>query len=228
MSADYLPTITAFADAWESALALLWNRVNAFLAQHGSTERLPVGSVPAGLDLDLDRAIGRLKVAAHNLRAFHPIPDGVLRLMVGESSWTISRAAEADYQLQQIADISAKARIADPWTCNIVAPNIKYAELLRTWLVSEQKRVLQEALSDPERKALRAMFVLRAFTQESRQSIDAIAKKAEKIQWANAGPYRNALPCLVDKMLAKTKEGRGGGAWLTPDGRKIAKAIRLK
>jgi hypothetical protein len=227
MSADYLPTITAFADAWEAALALLWQRVNAFLAKHSCTARLPVSPVPAALNLS--GALGKLRVAARELRRFSDdVPEDFLRLFVGESPWTIPHAGEADYQLQCLADMSAKAGIADPWTCNIVEPNIKHAEAIRASLVSEQKRALQESLSDPERKALRAMFVLKAFTQESRQTITAIAQQAEKKQWASAGPYRNALPCLVDKTLAKTKEGRGGGAWLTPDGRKIAKAIRLK
>jgi hypothetical protein len=211
MSADYLATITALADAWEVAYALLRKRVIAFLAKKPN-EILP-------RDLALSVAIDNLAEAVHRRVAFHRMAW----LVVG--AMTVNSLAEADYQLECMTVMANKAGLALQLE-TLLPP--ERADAIRAWLASEQKRALQESLSDPERKALRAMFVLKAFTQESRQSIAAIAQQAEKKQWANAGPYRNALPCLVDKTLAKTKEGRGGGAWLTPDGHKIAKAIRLK
>jgi len=144
MSTDYLPTITAFADAWESALALLWQRVNAFLAKHGSTARLPVGSVP--IVLNLSGALGKLRVAARELRRFRDdVPEDFLRLFVGESPWTIPRAGEADYQLQRLADISDKAGIADPWKDNVVEPNIKHADAIRAWLATEKSQAITAA-----------------------------------------------------------------------------------
>ena len=79
-------------------------------------------------------------------------------------------------------------------------------------------------LSDRQRFILRAMLELKAFDSDSLQSTSEIAKRAESAG-ANPELLKEAIADLQKKGLIGTKVGRGGGCWLTEDGRLRAEKL---
>jgi hypothetical protein len=229
MSPDYLAAITAFADAWEAALALLWQRVNAFLAKHGCNVELPVGQLPAGLDLN--GAIGKLRVAAREIRRFRDdVPEEFLRLMIGEFPWTIDHAAAADSHLQQLANGHAKVGCADPWTwppvADILWQNYLAAEDIRASLTSEIAKATADSLDEKDKEVLQALELLKAFDENTRRTAEKIAERVEGRD-ADSQAYKKRLSDLANrKRLLGSKGGRGGGSWLNPLGRAVISFLR--
>jgi len=80
------------------------------------------------------------------------------------------------------------------------------------------------ALSNRKMYILQAMFLAGAFTADSRMTTDRIAKVAEGPE-ADPNGFKESIAELRRAQLIETKQGRGGGCWLTAEGRGIAKMI---
>lgn len=80
-------------------------------------------------------------------------------------------------------------------------------------------------LSERQQGILMAMLELGAFDSDSRRSMPAIAKNAEP-RAIGLGPFKKSLADLKRKRMVLSREGRGGGCWLTPTG--IARANKLQ
>jgi len=77
-----------------------------------------------------------------------------------------------------------------------------------------------EPLSQARQDVLVAMLELEAFTSDTRRPADDIAAKA------GATDGKRAVAELRRLKLVETREGRGGGAWLTSLGRSRAERIK--
>jgi hypothetical protein len=227
MFPDLLQIIVGTIEVWEKARALVWELINErLLKPRGTTVLLLVGRRPRRLTLD--DALADLRTAIRWVELTCPRLPRLFPWLVfarfDDGSYLdcpLDSQAAIEYALTTLP-----AQLAGPELERVVVqPVQEHATRIRAWLRESKERALPESLSDVERKALRALYSLKAFDQESRKTISTIGRQAEGKHWPNEGPYRDAVPCLVEKGLAKTKEGRGGGAWLTPDGRKIAKSI---
>jgi hypothetical protein len=248
-----LAIIVGTLDAWEKAralaweqineyLALAWEQINKYLRQHLrptlSPALLPVGrKPPAGLTLDA--ALADLRDAARWVELTCPRfpPDFAWLIIARGLPYPLDSQARAEHGLEALANIPTpfrvtrkKRKVLDTEFLDreVIRPVQEHAEQIRAWLLASKERALRESLTDTERKALSTLYALRAFDPDSRFSIRDVARKAEGKQWANDGPYRAAIPALVAKGLAATKEGRRGGAWLTPDGRAVARGVRRR
>jgi hypothetical protein len=89
-------------------------------------------------------------------------------------------------------------------------------------LVAEEA---QPALSDRQYETLDALLDLKAFDPAHKATTPEIAKRAVG---ASAYPkwFKKAIAGLKRLGLVGTKEGRGGGCWLTPAGRAFIQRIR--
>jgi hypothetical protein len=237
MSLDVLQIIIGTLDPWEKARALLWEQINERLRQHGATAQLAVGRIPARLTLN--EALTDLQTAVRWVELTCPrLPPHFPWLLIARGfACPLDSQAAVEHALKAIADLPAPIKIdrkkrsrPDPdfYEREIIRPIEEHAEQIRAWLQDSKERALQKSLTDAERKALRTLRAQRAFDRESRVSIAEIAQRAEGKKWANANPYREAIPSLVEKGFVETKEGCGGGAWLTPDGQAMASSIRRK
>jgi hypothetical protein len=140
--------------------------------------------------------------------------------------YPFERPANGEYLLNQLFRSKAADHVdAGFWKREVVDPMKEHAKRLGACLDGLQSRALRGTLSDTARKALRALHALKAFDQETRTTIDKVAREAEGKQHANASPYREEIPSLVKALLAKSLAHRGGGVWLTPEGRTLAKSL---
>jgi hypothetical protein len=225
---DSLQIIVGILDSWEKAQAHVRELINEYLRRRGVTAFLTVRRKPA--NMSLDDALADLRTAIRWVELHCPrLSPRFTWLALGNVPLSLESKAAIEHQLQHLPTASVNAADPDFWRREIIEPTEKHAEEIRSWLQDSKKRALQKSLTDCARKALRVLFGQKAFDQESRIRIEDIARLAEGGKaWANPGPFRQAVPELVEKGLAATKEGRGGGAWLTANGRKVAKTIHLK
>ena len=81
-----------------------------------------------------------------------------------------------------------------------------------------------EELMDRHRRILQAMLELRAVSEASRRTQDDIAERAEGVTTPNA-TFKAKVAELRRRQFVATKEGRGGGCWLTELGRTVADEV---
>jgi len=79
-------------------------------------------------------------------------------------------------------------------------------------------------LTDRDQWILKALFELAAFDHEHRKSTAKVVAKAAGGQ-ADPGQYKEVVSDLKTRGLVDTKEGRGGGIWLTARGCKHAEKL---
>jgi hypothetical protein len=79
-------------------------------------------------------------------------------------------------------------------------------------------------LSRRQYDILAALLLLNATSPDKRRSTAEITTKAEGIE-ANPEGFKEPMAGLRALGLIATKEGRGGGCWLTPKGKDLAKQI---
>jgi hypothetical protein len=82
-----------------------------------------------------------------------------------------------------------------------------------------------EPLSRRQMNILVALLDLGATESDKRQTTPAIAKKAEG-PYVNPDQLKESVASLCDLGLVATKEGRGGGCWLTDKGKVRAERLR--
>jgi hypothetical protein len=79
-------------------------------------------------------------------------------------------------------------------------------------------------LSTRQYEILEAMHLLKAFDAAKRKTTNKIVDKAER--GANPEGFKEPIADLKRRGLVATKEGRGGGCWLTPEGVASIKQIK--
>jgi hypothetical protein len=79
-------------------------------------------------------------------------------------------------------------------------------------------------LSQRQYGILEAMALLKAFNSAKRQTTEAIAERAEGPS-ANPDSFKTAMAELKRQQFVDTRSGRGGGCWLTADGREVANRL---
>jgi hypothetical protein len=202
---DYLATVVAVTEAWEQALGLLVEHINAFLRDRRTTP-----------SPNLDEAFGKLTVAVHRLRAFHPIRDSFPWLVVG--ALPVHSTATVEYQLRQCAAAADKAGVE--LTTTWLSPS-EPAEAIRAWLMAEKTKALAATLSPRQWNALQALAELSAFGPDSRVTAEEIARQTEDCP---PDTFKRPLRDLVNtRLIASTgsRGGAGGGYWLTAEGRAV-------
>jgi hypothetical protein len=75
----------------------------------------------------------------------------------------------------------------------------------------------EPVLSERQSGILRALRNMNAASPESRQTTEALAQEAEG-SWANPDGFKEPVSGLKRVGLIGTKNGRGGGCWLTSGG----------
>jgi hypothetical protein len=81
------------------------------------------------------------------------------------------------------------------------------------------------ALSERQSNLLEALYLMKAFHPDVRQTILAIAQKAEGRE-VNPEAFKEPMVALKRLGLVETRQGRGGGCWLSPSGRQYIQQIR--
>uniref|UniRef100_A0A7C4QNR1 Uncharacterized protein n=1 Tax=Schlesneria paludicola TaxID=360056 RepID=A0A7C4QNR1_9PLAN len=84
--------------------------------------------------------------------------------------------------------------------------------------------VEDEPLSDRAQEVLVAMLQLKAVDSDSRQPTAAIAARAMGAD-ADANSLKPVMSELATRQLIQTREGRGGGCWLTEAGKRRAEKL---
>jgi hypothetical protein len=87
---------------------------------------------------------------------------------------------------------------------------------------SRPKKEVQ--LSRRQLLILRAMLALGALNSDSRRRVSDIADRAEGAS-ANVDGYKRPLADLNEKGFVRSKEGAGGGSWLTRKGASRAQKL---
>lgn len=96
------------------------------------------------------------------------------------------------------------------------------SEMIRSAL--PDGRVGDEPFSDRAQEVLVAMLHLKAVDSDSRQSTAAIAARAMGSA-ADANSLKPVMSELATRKLIQTREGRGGGCWLTEAGQRRAERL---
>jgi len=81
-------------------------------------------------------------------------------------------------------------------------------------------------LSDRQRDILQVLFKKEAFDMDHRLTTDEIATEVEGQGRGSAEDFKAPVADLARRKLVDTKEGRGGGVWLSPQGKKHIKQAR--
>ncbi|MFL5240595.1 MAG: hypothetical protein ACJ8FY_00680 [Gemmataceae bacterium] len=97
-------------------------------------------------------------------------------------------------------------------------------EAIRAALPDRLVEPADEPLSDRAQEVLVAMLQLKAVDSDSRQSTAAIAARALGAE-ADANALKIVMSDLATRQLIQTREGRGGGCWLTEAGRRRAEKL---
>jgi hypothetical protein len=84
---------------------------------------------------------------------------------------------------------------------------------------------LNAGLSHRQYDILKALYQLKAFTSDSRQTTATIACEAEG-KHVNPESFKVPLAQLRYRTLVESKSGRGGGIWLTPAGKVLIRRVR--
>ena len=91
-------------------------------------------------------------------------------------------------------------------------------------LLDPQKHGTIPPMSQLKYNILQAMLELGAITADERRTTDKIAEKAEGSD-ANPNKFKVPLVELKNDSYVESKEGRGGGFWLTDNGKAVAEKL---
>lgn len=80
-----------------------------------------------------------------------------------------------------------------------------------------------ERLSDRQRNCLQALFEFRAFEVDARRNATEVAQRTDG-GTAKGNSFKEPLTRLVKSGLAKSRSHRGGGYWLSLEGRALIEA----
>jgi hypothetical protein len=95
-------------------------------------------------------------------------------------------------------------------------------------VTSAEERIdskLSPALSNRQYDLLEALYRMNAFHADAKQTTLDVAQKAEGPE-VNPEAFKEPIAELKRLKYVDTKEGRGGGCWLTSSGRRLIKKIR--
>jgi hypothetical protein len=95
---------------------------------------------------------------------------------------------------------------------------------------SSQQQLVEfpSLLSRRQQDILVVLQELEAFDSDSRQSTEEIARRVTGKRNADPGPFKEPIAELHKKGLVDSKEGRGGGVWLTPAGKIRSEHLRKR
>lgn len=82
-------------------------------------------------------------------------------------------------------------------------------------------------LSERQYLIIQAMLELKALAPNSRRKSPEIAQRAEGKQ-TRVDNFKDPIAALEKLGLIATKEGRGGGCWLTDEGLRLAQSLGRK
>jgi hypothetical protein len=91
--------------------------------------------------------------------------------------------------------------------------------------VKTKQAPVDPELSQRQYDILEALYLLKAFSCDSRVTTAQVAKRAEG-PCVNPEAFKEPIADLKHKKLIDTKDGRGGGCWLTDDGRRLIERLR--
>jgi hypothetical protein len=173
-------------------------------------------------------SLGSFRPAGRSVAAFLFLPSDVAEVTSGAAS-LISQGlspfllltptrrfvtAELDLRLRSLG--SANLPLVDALA---VANDGQWSiadEAIRA--VLPDRPVEDEPLSNRAQEVLVAMLQLKAVDSDSRQSTAAIAARAMGAE-ADANSLKPVMSELATRQLIQTREGRGGGCWLTEAGK---------
>jgi hypothetical protein len=185
-------------------------------------DKLATGQRGARLETKAQQEENRRNPAHFRLAEVEPIWARAMQLGIpGLPKWAGERqtAPEVVYQLQELA-ACVRAAIAP------ISPAPK-----RTALVTIPKVTVTlsgvPALTPKQYEILEAMLDLKATDPARRKTAAEIAKAAEGPQ-ASAETFKRSIADLAHRGLVETKDGRGGGCWLTASGRALADDLKKR
>jgi hypothetical protein len=179
-------------------------------------------------------SLGSFRPTGHSVAAFLILPSDAAEVMSGAAS-LISQGlspfllltptrrfvtAELDLRLRSIG--SANLPLVDAL---VVADDGRWSiadEAIRAAL--PDRPVEDEPLSDRAQEVLVAMLQLKAVDSDSRQPTAGIAARAMGAE-ADANSLKPVMSELATRQLIQTREGRGGGCWLTEAGKRRAEKL---
>lgn len=82
--------------------------------------------------------------------------------------------------------------------------------------------------SDRQRDILQGLFECKSFDIDHRRTTEEIATAVEGQGRGSAEDFKAPIADLARRKLVQTKEGRGGGVWLTEEGKKYIKKARKR
>jgi hypothetical protein len=108
-------------------------------------------------------------------------------------------------------------------------PLDEIARIMEGWLAEKAMQVNADgpALSAKQYRFLQALAVLKAFAPESRCTTEDAVARAEGTG-ADSASFKAAVAQLAELKLIETKTGRGGGCWLTGEGRALLEKIKKR
>lgn len=232
MSPDYLAVVAACLDAWETARACFWHRINELLADKGTAARLrelngarSSSPTPTG-GVTLADALPALRVAIRNLALHIDVPDRFAWLVLGPRPMPSNGSLNIhsiEHELQRaFTDLDAVHLDAGFWQREIVEPTMMHAENMRVALRREQEkaRSLVE-LKTPLVEMLQAVDRLgRANAKEICEEINATTGRK-----VNPTSAKRPLRVLVERGLLQSSKGRGAEYVLTPLGKAVLSSL---
>jgi predicted transcriptional regulator len=203
--------------AAQVASALGVDAVNRIVTQEGRLFSLgsfrPTGhSVAAFLILPSDAAevtSGAASLISQGLSPFLLLTP-TRRFVTGELELRLRSLRSANLPLVEALVVADDGR----WS---IADEVMRAAL-------PDRPVAEEPLSDRAQEVLVAMLQLKAVDSDSRQPTAAIAARAMGAN-ADANSLKPVMSELATRQLIQTREGRGGGCWLTEAGKRRAEKL---
>ncbi len=179
-------------------------------------------------------SLGNFRPTGHSVAAFLILPSDAAEVTSGVASLislglspflilTPTRrlvTGELDLRLRSVG--SATLPLVDAL---VVSDDGQWSiadEVIRSAL--PDRPVEDEPLSDRAQEVLVAMLQLNAVDSDSRQSTAAIAARAMGAE-ADANSLKPVMSELATRQLIQTREGRGGGCWLTEAGKRRAEKL---
>lgn len=179
-------------------------------------------------------SLGSFRPTGHSVAAFLILPSDAAEVTAGAVSLISQRlspflmltptrrfvTAQLDLRLRAVG--SANLPLVDAL---VVADDGQWSiadEAIRA--VLPDRPVEDEPLSNRAQEVLVAMLQLKAVDSDSRQSTAAIAARAMGAE-ADANALKPVMSELATRQLIQTREGRGGGCWLTEAGKRRAEKL---
>lgn len=177
----------------------------------------------------LDRAE---KCAAYDIPEYSNPSIRVKRASPGASATadlfvTATKFAESLCEWAEELEAAVRERTSEPVGAGTRGGKGKRGRLGRKPDTDSEANDADLPLREAHIECMEAMRLLKATKAEKREKAERIARKARGPS-AHAGQVKELLADLTRWGLADSRTGRGGGSWLTPDGRKRLSEVKRK